>query len=296
MVDATLWEDGESLDPVGRRRRQEEGRALQAAQGPPGGQAMGRLLRTIEGEIIPRLLLALQSAPAAVAAEGIGRSHAGVDDVAEFSRLITTHDLSVASAYVNALLSRGVSLEKIYLELLAPAARLLGEWWKEDLRDFTEVTSGLCRMHQLLHEFSPAFLHDAPAGSPGRCVLLIPMPGEQHSFGLIMVAEFFRREGWDVWDLHPSTPEDLLGVVRKQSFAVVGVSLACESRLGELPPLLAAIRERSRNPSVGVMVGGQPFIGHPERVAQVGADCTAADGRHATIEAAKLINALARRV
>jgi methanogenic corrinoid protein MtbC1 len=219
-----------------------------------------------------------------------------VDDVAEFARLVTTHDLSVATAYVSALLNRGVSLEKIYLELLAPAARLLGEWWKEDLRDFTEVTSGLCRMHQLLHEFSPAFLHDARAGAPGRCVLLVPMPGEQHSFGLIMVGEFFRREGWDVWDPHPSTPEDLLGVVRKQSFAVVGVSLACETRLGELPGLVAAIRARSRNPRVGVMVGGQPFIGHPERVAQVGADCTATDGRHATLEAGKLINSLGRRV
>jgi MerR family transcriptional regulator, light-induced transcriptional regulator len=296
MVDATVWDDGDSRDSGRRRRRQDESRGAQPAEGPPGGPAMGRLLRTIEGEIIPRLLLALQSAPAAVASEGVGKSYAGVDDVAEFSRLISTHDLSVASAYVSALLNRGVPLEKIYLELLAPAARLLGEWWKEDLRDFTEVTSGLCRMHQLLHEFSPAFLHDAPAAAPGRCVLLVPMPGEQHSFGLIMVAEFFRREGWDVWDLHPSTPEDLLGVVRKQSFAVVGVSLACESRLEELPSLLAAIRERSRNPGVGVMVGGQPFIGHPERVVQVGADCTAADGRHATIEAAKLINSMVRRV
>jgi MerR family transcriptional regulator, light-induced transcriptional regulator len=296
MVDATVWEEGESPDAGRRRRLREEREAAQSAQGPPGGPSMGRLLRTIEGEIIPRLLLALQSAPAAAASEGIGRSHAGVDDVAEFSRLIATHDLSVASAYVNALLNRGVSLEKIYLELLAPAARLLGEWWKEDLRDFTEVTSGLCRMHQLLHEFSPAFLHDAAPGGAGRCVLLVPMPGEQHSFGLIMVAEFFRREGWDVWDLHPSTPDDLLGVVRKQSFAVVGVSLACESRIQELPALVAAIREKSRNPGVGVMVGGQPFIGHPERVVQVGADCTAADGRHATIEAGKLMQSLARRV
>lgn len=295
MVDATVWDDGEDRDPVAGRQAQER-RAAQTVQTPSGGQAMARLLRTIEGEIIPRLLLALQSAPDVVASEGLGKSDTGVDDVAEFSRLVATHDLSVATAYVNALLERGVSLEKIYLELLAPAARLLGEWWKEDLRDFTEVTSGLCRMHQLLHEFSPAFLHDARPTAPDRCVLLVPMPGEQHSFGLIMVAEFFRREGWDVWDLHPSTAEDLFGVVRKQFFSVVGVSLSCESRLEELQPLLAEIRRRSRNPGVGIMVGGQPFIGHPERVAHVGADCTAADGRHATIEAGKLIKSLALRL
>jgi hypothetical protein len=37
------------------------------------------------------------------------------------------------------------------------------------------------------------------------------------------------------------------------------------------------------------MVGGQPFIGHPERVFAVGADGTAPDGRLAPQEAEKLV-------
>ena len=69
--------------------------------------------------------------------------------------------------------------------------------------------------------------------------------------------------------------------------------MSCESRIEQLAPLISAIRARSRNPAVGVMVGGQPFIGHPERVVGVGADCTAADGRRATIEADRLLNLLA---
>lgn len=294
MVDATVWEDGERRKNDLTCSAKQVRWVLQSAQRPLGGQAMARLMKTIEGEIIPRLLLALQSAPGANAPEGVAVSEAGVDDVEEFARLVTTHDVSVASAYVHAMLTRGVSLEKIYLDLLAPAARLLGEWWKDDLRDFTEVTSGLCRMHQLLHEFSPVFLTDAQAAVPNKCVLLVPMPGEQHSFGLIMVAEFFRRDGWDVADLHPSTAEDLLVMVRRHWFAVVGVSLSCESRLGEMPGLIAAIRASSRNRGLGVMVGGQPFIGHPERVSRVGADCTASDGRCAALEADRLVGSLAK--
>src|SRR6201996_4539128 len=253
MADATVWDEGDADRASGSKYQRWPSRAVHAGG---GGQTMARLVRTIEGEIIPRLLLALQTAPASVATEGVPASEASVDDVAEFATLVATHDVTVARAYVSALLSRGVSLEKIYLDLLAPAARLLGEWWKEDVRDFTEVTSGLCRMHQLLHEFSAAFLHDARAASPERRALLVPMPGEQHSFGLIMVAEFFRRAGWDVWDLHPSKPEDLLAAVQKQWFSVVGVSLSCESRLEQLAPLIAAIRAKSRNPAVGIMVGG----------------------------------------
>ncbi|MBS0579154.1 MAG: cobalamin-dependent protein [Proteobacteria bacterium] len=256
---------------------------------------MARLLRTIEGEIIPRLLLALQSAPGGVDAEGEIEETASQAEVTEFARLVAAHDISVASGYLNALLQRGVPLEKIYLDVMAPAARLLGEWWKQDLRDFTEVTGGLCRMHQLLHEFSASFLHDAQPTAPDRCVLLVPMPGEQHSFGLIMVGEFFRRAGWDVSDPHPSRPADLLSVVRKHWFSLIGLSLSCESRMEELKPLLDAARENSRNQAVSIMVGGAPFVAHPEYVAAVGADATASDGRRAALEANRLIAARARR-
>ena len=257
-------------------------------------ESMANLLRTIEGEIIPRLVLALQSAPAIPAPDGAARSVTGQEEVAEFARLVALHDVSVASAYVSALLTRGVPMERIYLDLFAPAARLLGDWWKDDVRDFTQVTSGLCRMHQLLHEFSPAFQRDAQPTSPERCILLSPMPGEQHSFGLIMVAEFFRRSGWDVWDLHPSAVADLVGFVRRHWFSTIGLSLSCESRMGELRPLITTLREASRNRVVRIMVGGQPFIGHPEQVAAVGADATASDGRRATLEAEKLVDGVRR--
>src|ERR1700761_3829332 len=245
MADATVWDEGDADRASGSKYQRWPSRAVHAGG---GGQTMARLVRTIEGEIIPRLLLPLQPAPASVATEGVPASEASVDDVAEFATLVATHDVTVASAYVSALLSRGVSLEKIYLDLLAPAARLLGEWWKDDLRDFTEVTSGLCRMHQLLHEFSDTFLLDAREAAPDRCVLLVPMPGDQHSFGLIMVAEFFRRAGWDVWDPHPSSVADLLAAVHRQWYAVIGLSLSCESRLHEIAPLIVAIRAASRNP------------------------------------------------
>jgi MerR family transcriptional regulator, light-induced transcriptional regulator len=286
MADVTMW------DGIERPERGSPCGSLPLRE--PHSPSLG-LLRTIEGEIIPRLLLALQSAPSAIASEGAARGEIGDEDVREFARLAITHDLPVASTYVSTLIDRGVALERIYLELLAPAARLLGDWWKQDLRDFTEVTTGLCRMHQLLHEFSGTFLRDAKPTTPDRCILLVPMPGEQHSFGLIMVAEFFRRAGWDVWDMHPSNGADLLGMVRKQWFSVIGLSLSCESRLDDLPPLLGAVRQSSRNPTVGIMVGGLPFVGHPERVFAAGADATACDGQRATFEANRLISRLVRR-
>jgi MerR family transcriptional regulator, light-induced transcriptional regulator len=291
MTDMTTWEDPQVPRP---ERKPVNGTSRK--QRKSSASAMARLLQTIEGEIIPRLLLAHQGAAGARATEGRADAVAETEDVAEFARLVVQHDIAVATQYVQALLARGLSLERVYLDLLAPTARLLGEWWKEDLRDFTEVTSGLCRMHQLLHEFSSAFLSESQPMARGHRVLLTPMPGEQHTFGLIMVGEFFRRSGWDVWDMYPTSDADLLALVKSQSFAVIGISLSCGTRMSSLPQLIRAVRSASRNPAIGVMVGGTPFVGHPELVLSVGADCTATDGRQAPLEASKLIGLLENRV
>ena len=59
----------------------------------------------------------------------------------------------------------------------------------------------------------------------GRRVLLLPGPGEQHTFGLSMVAEFFRRSGWEV--VGGTGPESLdpVRAVRDEWFDVVGISV-----------------------------------------------------------------------
>jgi methanogenic corrinoid protein MtbC1 len=127
-------------------------------------------------------------------------------------------------------------------------------------------------------------------------VFLLPVPGDQHTFGAVIVAEFFRRAGWDVWDDPGASKEEILRIVRSEWFSVVGLSVSCEQHLEGLGSVIRAIRRASRNPSIGVMVGGLPFIDRPERVALVGADATAADGRQATLQAQNLINLLASRV
>jgi MerR family transcriptional regulator, light-induced transcriptional regulator len=254
-------------------------------------QPMPRLLKIIEGEIIPRLLLAHQSACARKVSDAAARAAAKADEVTEFVNLLLGRDFMVAAGYIQAMSARGVPLEKIYLELLAPAARLLGEMWDEDLRSFADVASGLCRMRQLLHELSPAFVNAAQCCSHGQRALLVPLPGEHHTFGLIMVGEFFRRAGWDVWDTHPASTAELQTAVRSHWFSVIGLSLSCEARISELAPLIRRLRDDSRNPGVRVMVGGQQFVGRADLVAAVGADGGASDARRAAIEARKLLAA-----
>lgn len=196
--------------------------------------------------------------------------------------------MAVASSYIEATRARGFALETIYLDLLAPTARRLGDFWLADLSDFTEVTVGLWRLQQILHQLSSAFTHDEECTLHGRRVLLIPVPGEQHTLGLFMVGEFFRRAGWDVWGEPPGARKGVMGILRTEWFDVVGLSAGCEACLESMASVISDIRQASRNKAIAVMVGGPLFIAHPEYVEVVGADATGADAKEAISQAERI--------
>jgi MerR family transcriptional regulator, light-induced transcriptional regulator len=162
-----------------------------------------------------------------------------------------------------------------------PAARRLGRLWEEDQCDFTVVTMGLWRLQRALHELSPAFQIDAQPPADGKRVLLAPVPGEQHTFGLHIVAEFFRRAGWEVVDGRFDTTDELIDVVRRQWFAVIGISVACERWLPVLQDAVEGLRARSKNDEVSIILGGPLFLKYPELLDRTGADAVATDAQRA---------------
>ena len=85
--------------------------------------------------------------------------------------------------------------------------------WEKDKCTFTDVTVGLWRIKQVMHELSPTFQSVAQEQSHGREVMLVPTPGSAHNLGLFMVSEFFRRSGWRVSGELLSQTSDMLHVV-----------------------------------------------------------------------------------
>ncbi len=248
-----------------------------------------QLGRTIETEVIPRLMLAHQTHGEQVTVKPDFDVRLRPDDVTEFARLLLRHDLAVAAAYVSAVQARGTPLEAIFLDLLAPAAQLLGEFWEQDLCDFTEVTVGLCTLQQLLRKLNPACNLDLHAGLDDRRALVAAAPGDQHTFGVTMVEEFFRSDGWDVSGKGAASSEDIVMLVQDTQFAIVGLSLSSERHFDGLRDCITDIRRQSRNRLVGVMVGGPYFLHHPEMVVPSGADLTANDGADAISQAKALV-------
>jgi methanogenic corrinoid protein MtbC1 len=256
---------------------------------------MAWLVRTIEAEIIPRLMLAHRSSSAIDGMQLGDHLAPGSDDVEELSRIVLDQEAPVAGRFIEAFRAEGVPLDVIYLELIAPTARLLGAMWEADRCDFTQVTVGLWRLQQVMYDLSPAFQTDAEYATKNRRVMLVPAPGSQHTLGLFMVAEFFRRAGWNVWGEPSATASDLVEAVRTEWFDLIGISVGAEFQIVGLASVILSLRRASRNPAIKVMVGGPLVTLNPDVPALVGADAMALDAPQALVKAEGLLAPAVRR-
>jgi methanogenic corrinoid protein MtbC1 len=246
------------------------------------------LARSIEADIVPRLVLSHRGAAAAVRL-------ITQDEVAAFTDLVLTGSTDRMAAFIDALRARGTLTEAVFLDLLGPTAARLGTFWEDDICSFGDVTLGMLQLHRMLNDLIPAFHAEIAPRPETRRALLVPAPGEQHGLGLKIVAAFMRRAGWSVWCGAPESRQALVDMVRHDWFALVGLSTACETHLDSLKTAIRLIRRASRNPAVGIMVGGPVFIDHPDLAAAVGADATAVDGRHAAQQAETVLDLMPNR-
>ena len=254
------------------------------------------LIRTIEGEVIPRLVLAHREAGEEAAVRDRTVPAPDEENVEELTRIVLTQDDDTAWAYVRAMQSQGIPAEDLFLDLLAPTARRLGDLWVADLCDFAEVTIGLGRLQLAMRNLSMSVRDQVDARQElGRRVLLAATPGEQHTFGILMVSEFMRRDGWDVTGEPGLSSEDLVDMAGREWFSVVGLSLHSERSIDVLTSCIRAIRRESKNRAIGIMVGGKVFMERPELAPLVGADATASDAPGATRQADNLLALLPMR-
>jgi len=240
------------------------------------------LFRAIEGEVIPRLLLAHKARDEASAAPARGEPRVTDRDRSEFMGMLLGASAAATQQQIEALLRRGVTRERVFMDLLAFAARELGALWEEDRCSFTEVTIGLCRLHQVLHENSLIGDRvDPAAGGTGPRILLATACADQHVFGVVMVAEFFRRARWRVWSEPGASRSELAAMLGRESFDVLGLSAACSAIADEIGSEIETLRKASTNTELKVLVGGRLFAEDPELVVRVGADGAAFDARSA---------------
>lgn len=245
------------------------------------------LMRTIESQVIPRLMVLHARSNRREEPIEIGQ-----EQVLDFSNLVLDGDETMVSAYVEALMLQGASVSNIHLDLIAPTARRLGDMWCTDVCSFADVTIGLGTLQRLIRELA-ADLRVNPTEGRDLQALLMPAVGEQHTLGAQMLGEFFRQAGWRVQREWPTSEASLTTAVASTWFDLVGLSLSGEVLLDALTRQVQLVRKNSMNRKVVVIVGGSLFETYPDLVSFVGADAGGGNAEAALQSAQRLLQAVA---
>jgi methanogenic corrinoid protein MtbC1 len=242
------------------------------------------LTRVVEAEILPRL----------ARNHTVGQSPATApvttqNDTVELVRLLLGGEADAPVAFMQLLRQRGATASTLYLGIITDAARLLGDLWDDDRCDFTQVTISMGRLQQIVRRLSPEFQIAAVTHAHPETVLLLRAPGDSHTMGLVILSEFFHRDGWHVAGGPATTAEDATATVRDTWVDVAGFSIGAASRTDALRKIIRTLRRVSRNRDLSVMVGGPLLRSQPDLVTRVGADMGAHDAQTAVRQASGLL-------
>jgi len=255
-----------------------------------GAHARDLLASVLEHELVPRLMTARRTTvphstvprPSGLANLALASVRPSVDE-AQVQGLVDislTGEAKSVRAFILNLRDQGVPVDALYLDLITPAARRIGAMWEADTCDFVLVTLALLRIQQVMYDLSPEFI-GAGCEPSSRRALVLPTPGSHHTLGAAMVADFFRRGGWDVISSHELQPAEVLRAVRQDWFDVVALSMSAPNHVASTGALISDIRKLSSNKGILVMVGGPLALSVPELATRVGADVVTLDARQA---------------
>ena len=252
------------------------------------------LARIISNDIVPRLLrLHTEVVPDAPSIDAlIGALRPSSTEIDALAHIILGDDLEAAATYVTIMRDRGLSMEMLYVELLEPTARHLGEMWDNDECDFIDVTIGVGRLQKLLAIFNDTYT--LPQLGTRRRVLMATTPGNQHSLGASMIEKLLSAAGWDVETEYSGEVDQIVHMVKRNWFAVIGLTAGSDGQLPAMKSAVAQIRTHSQNADIGVMVGGPMFTQNPQLVDAMGADATAPNAPAAVLAAQKLFDVAAQ--
>ena len=200
-------------------------------------QAMARVINnTRAGDLSEEAKACMQSPMATALATAL------CDDMSDTADLI-----------VSDLMDAGLSVEDVCLDHLAPAARCLGEWWETDRLPFTDVTMATSRIQAILRRLPTS--RKSPRGFGENGAVFCAVPGEQHTLGVMMAADLFRRNGWDVGLLLGLEHGEMVERLDRDDRSVIGLSCSGDHSVDALERLMIALRKRRKD--ARIILSGQ---------------------------------------
>jgi excisionase family DNA binding protein len=193
------------------------------------------------------------------------------------SRLVRA-DLAGAWKVVENVLSAGSDPKDVYLQLLVPVMRDIGERWDVGTVTVAEEHVATTIAARVVGRLGPRF---ARPGRKRGSVVLAGVSGETHWLPLALLADVLRGDGWAVVDLGADTPAGSIVEAARQvdDLVAIGISVASDPRLATARRTVTLLHKEL--PGVPVLVGG-PAVMATAVADKTGADAWAPDATAAS--------------
>ena len=249
------------------------------------------LLSVIESQIIPRLLDAHPSAKSSDLEQAQDELVAASEqDMLDFAQACLATDSQAVFNHLDILRSKGLGSQTVFLDVITPAARYLGDLWEQDKMDFTLVAQGLLRMHHAMRHLGYETQDGPQTAGDARRIMLASAPGSQHILGLAMVSEFFRADHWQVVVEISTSEQALVHAVGHEWFDVIGLSVGLVEQLPDIPALITRLKSASRNPNAFVLLGGPALLQTQMGNIELAADAISVNAAEAVKLAGELLS------
>lgn len=191
--------------------------------------------------------------------------------ISALGKALIDPDPDAAAALIEKHFSRGVEIDAIYLDYLAPASERLGEWWTADKVTFAEVTVGTGRIYAIMRSLNRRV---RPTAQPEQKSAVFAMvPGDDHVLGLRMAVDLARKEGWEI-EAHLSPEHDtLVDEIAASGKLLVGLSAGGAHAFPDLVRLIVALRITI--PNIKIVLSGGILDMPDEKIKLLHADAVA---------------------
>lgn len=202
----------------------------------------------------------------------------------EYLEAVVAGDSDKAAQVIENTLSTKTDLVTVYDEIVIRVQREVGKLWADGELSIASENIATGISWQTLER-----LRSVGNRKPalGATALVAMAPGEQHSFGARIVADFLYLDGWDVDFLGSRIPqEEIVGLVARKAHDLVALAAILPENNEGIARLVSGVRKA--NPGAAVLLGG-PGVGSHENALQLGGDSFAADATGAVAEARRLL-------
>jgi len=255
------------------RQHESDEQAMHSQELASGATAQGMLVPLVSKSVLPTLSQRLLTPNV----HRKMRSTPVQAHVAELTIHLIDVDLAAAWRLCERWRAQGGPVDELVTLVLCGSAHQLGLQWVEDQIDFATCTAAMTTLGILLRRVE----HDMGGRQvvPRRRsrLLILPVPGDSHSFGSQVVAFYLRRRGFAVRTGVAATPDEALFLAGQAPIDAIGFSVAAQESLPVLAQTVRMLKADTDTARLPIFVGGSLVHSAPETVRRLNVDLILAD-------------------